>query len=487
MRILAGRKLIVVLAGAILAACAGPAPAPTHTPDLAILDVTVIDAVGGFQPGMDVHVTNGVITQVAPMSSLPLDAAQTIDGKGKFLIPGLWDMHVHLTYTDGLDHETFFPLAMAHGVTSLRDTGGHLDKMSAAIAQSGTSVTPDLYVSGPLMDGPARVYDGHSASFPDLSIGVASAEEARAAVDDLAAQGVHFIKAYEMLAPDVFAAIVEQAGSHGLPVSAHIPLSMTPVEAIAAGAKDMQHLRNLEFGCVADPVAERDARRDTLAAAGTVEAAALRREIHSDQRPGAIAAQSAGACTELISALADNQVFQTPTLTITRFLTHGLHGDPRYRKTYDLVPAGIAEGWKSRSEQLAGIVPDATATAYDTWVTDMIGALSDAGVPILAGTDAPIGFLTPGASLHEELSLLVGAGLTPEEALASATYAPALFFGLQGERGTVAEGMAADLVLLESDPLAYIENVGSIHAVIKDGEVLDRAALDDMLAAPNRN
>ncbi|MEM9570455.1 MAG: amidohydrolase family protein [Pseudomonadota bacterium] len=470
---------IVLLMTVLAVACA-----PEQDPfDVVIENVTVIDAIDGSRAHQDVVIDDGEIISVHTHDPEGQVAAKlSIDGHGKFLIPGLWDAHVHLTYLDGLDHTVFFPLSIAHGVTSLRDTGGHIDQLATARATAASDpMAPDLYVSGPLIDGPLRVYAGQTPFNPDISVGVASAEEARAMVDALVDAEVDFIKAYEMLSEPTFKALVSYATERGLPVSAHVPLSMTSQDAAKSGVGDMQHLRNLELSCGPDPERLSEARRQMLAANDAPEPAALRRKIHGAQRGLAIASMREGSCEQLISTLATSGVAQTPTLTISRFQTHGLYGDADYRASFDLIPKSIGEGWKQRSLQFASPTRDSAALAYDDWLTALIPRLVEGGVSIMAGTDAPIGFLIPGASLHQELYLLVETGMSPLQAIGAATIEPARFFGLESEMGTIAEGRVANLVLLGADPLADIRNIETIEIVFKRGRAIDRVAIEQLL------
>ena len=412
---------------------------------------------------------------------------RVIDGTGKYIIPGLWDAHVHLAYDPDIDHTVFYPLALAHGVTYLRDTGGRLEKLATARAiASGKALAPDLYVSGPLVDGPKRVYAGQSAGFPDLSIGIDTPEQAVQEVDFLASQGVHFIKAYEMLTPDVFRAVIKRANHHGLPVTGHSPLSMTALQAIEAGIADMQHLRNLEMDCVANPGKYLRERKAIMAADKAEFGGKLRSSLHRLQRGPAVEQKNDGTCAALIARMKEKGVSQTPTLTISRFLSRRLFAEKRWQDTFALMPKSVASSWTERAQRISSGAPTKRDIAYDQWLMTMVGDLNAAGVPILAGTDAPIGFLTPGASLHEELAMLVEAGLAPLDAIRAATVAPAVFLGLEDEQGTIALGMKADLVLLNANPLSDIRNSLAINGVVKDGQFLDRTMLDRLETLASR-
>ncbi len=455
--------------------------------DLIIRNVTAIDALEGKRSGVDIVVRDGAIIAVGGGAS-SYNASKTIDGTGQFVIPGLWDAHVHLTYSEGIDHTVFYPLALAHGVMYLRDTGGHLDALKEAREQAGDArlVTPDLFVSGPLIDGAERVYDGSTPSSPDLSVAAADAESAQRRVDELAAMGVDFVKAYEMLSPDAYRALVERARYRGLRVALHPPLSMSLDEVVAAGAGDIQHLRNIELGCAEDAELLHEQRTELLRQAQGRPARAVRGELHAAQRGVAIAAQDAGKCSGLIDAMRDAGMWQTPTLTVSTFATERLYAKPRWRETYALLPDDIGEGWSKRSLRFVGQLPSEVDIAHADWRRGMIARMRDAETRFLAGTDAPIGFLTPGASLHEELRLMVEHGLSPIQALEAATIAPAIFFGLESEQGAILPGMKADLILLRRDPLQDIRNTLSIEAIVRNGCLLDRDALNTLRSIPQR-
>ena len=375
-----------------LSACSARKQEQSPVADLVIKNVTIIDAIEGERSGMDVTLVADRIHKISPTNTIspPIDAV-TIDGSGKYLIPGLWDAHVHLTFTEGLGHDVFFPLAIAHGVTSLRDTGGHLDKLAPArTAAAADPLSPDLYISGPLVDGPLRVYAGQTPFHPDISVGVASPDGAERMVDDLADAGVDFIKAYEMLPEPTFRALVTRAKERGLPVAAHAPLSMTASDAALLGANDLQHMRNLELSCPGDADDLRSARREMLEENDAPHPAALRSNIHKAQRAAAIASLDPESCDELIEILAETAAIQTPTLMISRFRTHGAYGNAAYRETFDLLPKTIAEGWKAQSLGFAEPSTDPDILAHDVWRQAMLPRLYAAGVPIMAGMPCEI-------------------------------------------------------------------------------------------------
>ena len=470
------RILVMAVWFSMLAACE---PTTHHAgADLVLLNVTTIDA-QMVKSAVDVAVRDEQILSVSPhLNDGACAARQCIDGSGKFLIPGLWDAHVHLSFLPEVDDQDFFRLALAHGITALRDTGGHLPALERARASAGTDATPDLFVAGPLIDGMPRVYDGTAEFFPDISVGVATPAEARAQVDSLAAQGVHLVKAYEMLTPEAFAAVVDQATQHGLPVAAHSPLSLDAQSVAASGVDDLQHLRNLEFACSQDPQGLLAERRTVLENPEGIAGHQLRSQIHRLQRERAYREADDDTCQATIEALAEHRVVQTPTLTVSTFRTQRLFARPDVQSAFDMLKPEAAEAWRTNAAALAAVPAEPRAIAFEKWAFEMVAKLQRAGVPIMAGTDAPIALLVPGVSLHEELKLLVAAGLSPQEAIAAATLVPAAYFDLQGSRGTIEEGMLADLVLLDADPLADIANVGEVAAVVRRGRLWDSLALE---------
>ena len=205
---------------------------------LLIKNITLIDPVDGEIPAQDLLIEGDKIVQIASIGALEDTAGitKTIDGDGKYLIPALWDSHVHVTANPGIGL-TALPLFVANGITRIRDTGGLLEELAkfTAAAESMGTTAPDIYFSGPLIDGLPTVYDGHTTKvprIPRMAEGITSIKEAERLVNELADAGAHFIKSYEMLKPDVFRAVVDQAAQRGLPVAAHIPLSMSVEQVI---------------------------------------------------------------------------------------------------------------------------------------------------------------------------------------------------------------------------------------------------------------
>ena len=454
---------------------------PPPAPSLIVRNVTVIDPATGERPGMSVAIAGDTIVQVAD-DEIPSDTATVVmDGTGKYLLPGLWDAHVHFAYDPEIA-PAMFNLFLANGITSVHDTGGQLETVLPwrDHARSGELPAPRVFVAGPLIDGDPRVYDGR-AGRPDLGTPIGSPADARQKVDELVAASVDLIKAYELLSPATFDAVVTRAAELGRPVTGHAPLSMDASDA-SVGMSSMEHLRNLELACSSEASAMLAERRD-LMAAGWESGGSLRGSIHAARRPRAVDTQDEARCNRLVATLKANGTWQVPTLTIVMPRVTRLHARPEWRANFSYLPEPVRVRWLQRAEALTSSTPDAAAIAHADWARAMVLRLSRANVPIMAGTDTPISLLTPGFSLHEELALLVEAGLTPLQAIEAATLTPARFFGLENIMGTIAAGKQADLILLTANPLDNIRATASIDAVVRAGHLFDRATLDELLRA----
>ena len=461
----------------IAASMAGNSFAGPARYDLMIHNVTTIDPIAGQHDNQSVFIENNKIVDVIDSAEvLPssvsgdlagnLIAAKIIDGSGRFLIPGLWDMHVHIVYEPKLT-EQMPALFLDYGITSVRDTGALLAKIAPEIDRWRElgSEAPDIFFSGPLLDGSLVVYNGEGR--PEIGVANSTASIAEAQIKKLKAAGVDFIKIYELVKPEVFQAMVDAATREQLPIAAHVPLSM---RADTAGplVDSMEHLRNIEIAC-ADNADELHAlRANTLNQPGSRSGHEVRSHLHSSQRPLALetANPRSDRCQQVIQTLTDT--IQVPTLrlnTITRY-------SPTLRNDWliqlERLPKDLAKAWRESADYWAA-KPSALGYLMSDWSLELVAAMLQQGVPIGAGTDTPIAQAIPGYSLHTELERLVDAGLTPQQALLAATIRPAEFFKLSGSMGQIRAGMEADLVLLRKNPLVDIRHSRSIEAVISNG------------------
>jgi cytosine/adenosine deaminase-related metal-dependent hydrolase len=452
------RRLLGALV-ALTTACGPDAPAT----GIAIENVTVIDAANGVRENRTVVVRGDTIVFVGDADSAP-SVTEAVDGTGRWLIPGLWDMHVHLTYEDALT-PAMAGLFLDWGVTSIRDTGGLLDEVRPVVEsmRADGAIAPRVFFAGPLLDGGRVVYDGDGR--PEIGIANRGVEQARANVAALADAGVDFIKIYELVTPELFDALARAAAERGLPIAAHVPLSMRARE-VAPRVTSMEHVRNVELDCAAAPDRLLTTRRAVLAEDPDESGAPLRARLHELQRLPAIAAFDAGQCDQVLAAMAST--IQVPTLRLNAFPLRPVFARDDFFAALGAAPEPIATSWRAAGEAWRG-APTVVDTTFAAWSLRIVGEMYRRGIPIGAGTDTPINYALPGDALHDELEMLVRAGLPPIEAIRAATIRPAEFFGLEAEMGRIEPGMRADLVLLAADPLVDITNTRRIEAVIARG------------------
>jgi imidazolonepropionase-like amidohydrolase len=451
---------------------AGAAPAPeAAAKPLIITHVTVIDTAGGpSQPDMAVVVEGGRIRDLGKADRVPVpEGARVVDGTGKFLIPGLWDMHVHLA------GPSYLPLFVANGVTGVREMHAFFPDLIFHYrrqARDGTLVGPRIVAAGAMVDGPKPFWPGAYAA--------ADADEGRKAVQALKKRGADFVKVYTKLPRPAFLAIVDEARHQGLPVAGHVPESVSAAEASDLGMRSMEHLYGIGLACSAD---EEKLRAEEVEALARVDNAALGRLVRRTAIK-ALDSYREDKARALFARFVKNGTWQVPTLTVLHSLaslddetfTH----DPRLK----YVPSYLRTFLDPASGK-AKFTPEALANEKLIYrkTCELVKAMHRSGVPILAGTDTTNPYCFPGFSLHDELALLVEqGGFTPLEALQAATRDPARFLDLEKELGTVEKGKAADLVLLDADPLRDIKNTQKIAAVVLGGKLLDRPELDRMLA-----
>jgi imidazolonepropionase-like amidohydrolase len=478
------RRVVLALFGASLAstiplvatpACAADAP-PQST--VVFEHATVID-VTGKPPQLDqsVVVSAGRITAVGKASDLPKPLGATVvDAKGKYLIPGLWDMHVHFAF------KPYGALFIAGGVTGVRVMWGNPPYAPGRFHDqwrqefsTGKAVGPNMMIASAIVDGPNPIWPG--------SIVVRNAAEGREAVRTSKTAGADFIKVYELLPRDAYFAIAEEARALGIPFAGHVPQLVTAAEASDAGQKSMEHLDSLILGCSTrkgELVKNRgEALKDSKGIA-TLKAVALGefdlvRNSYSEEKAQA-----------LFAHLKKNGTWQCPTLTVLRAVAW--LDDPEFIKDLRLkyTPVYVRSMWNPKTDFR---MKSSTAADYARMKKDferklkLVAAMRKASVRFLAGTDEMNPYCFPGFSLHDELALLVRAGFSPLEALQTATINPAIYFGKEKAAGTVEAGKDADLVLLDANPLDDIQNTTKIRAVVAGGRLYDRAALDRMLSA----
>lgn len=481
----AAARCALALALLAVAACgAGRGPAHVAEPTLAFVHVAVVDVErGDVIPDRTVIVAGGQIAAVGTSTATAVPARATVvDARGKYLIPGLWDMHVHTLY-DGRP-ELMFPMLIANGITSVRDMHtfaadplGRLRTYRAGVA-NGAILGPRIIGAGYILDGPGR--DGPPEGFHV----VRTPDEARREVDTLVAGGADFIKVYSHLSPAVYEAIVDEAKRKHIPFAGHVPDAIHAMHAADAGQRTFEHL----FGVLEDCSADRDAlvsgRAELDQATDDKRNAALDARLHElwERDFGNF---DVTQCDELFAHMRRADTWATPTLVVfepdTRDIAQ-LLSDPRLR----FIPSATRAAWADDARAWRAHHDAAQVAHMFSIRLQVVAAMQHAGVGLLAGTDIFNPFTFPGFSLHDELSLLVRAGLTPAEALRTATINPARALGLTASSGTVQPGKRADMVLLDANPLLDIANTRKIAGVVVNARYLDRHALDELLATAAR-
>lgn len=462
-----------LIAALLLAACSDQSstpvsesnPSPASAIGTAITNVSVIDAVEGLRENQTVIFDGDEIIAVQSADE-QFAAAETIDGSGKYLIPGLWDFHVHLTYDDRLT-AAMPELFLSWGITSVRDTGGLMHEILPVVEsmRAEDAIAPRVFFAGPLLDGRFVVYDGDGR--PEIGVAVPTREAARQQVTQMKELGVDFIKVYEMVTPEVFDALIEVATELNLPIDSHVPLSM---RARVAGAEvsSIEHLRNIEMDCTARAEEFLNRRLELLENIEGFAGARLRSSLHSMQRIPAIESYDESECDAVIAALSDTVM--VPTLRLNSIMLAPPWERSDWEEALARLPTDVEEDWTAQTERRRPApVGDSTFADWSLFLTER---MHSAGVPFGAGTDVPINLSVPGYSLHSELDMLVRAGLTPLEALKAATVVPAEYFGLEDEMGEIKIGQVADLVLLDANPLDDINNTKSINRVFSAGELV---------------
>ena len=445
------------------------------TPALALTHVTVIDATGApAKSDMTIVIANGRIAEIGESAHIhPPKDAQVVDATGKFLIPGLWDMHVH--WYD----RNYLPLFLANGVTGMRVMWGEpMHHEWRKQVEAGKLAAPHLVIASAIVDGPKPFWPG--------SISVSTEAQARQAVVRSKRDGADFIKVYTFLPREEYFAIADEAKKQGIPFEGHVPLDVTAEEASNAGQKSFEHLTGLLRACSTHSDELVQADRADLADEMKAERPAFWGHHYKAVRQLRVDAYSPEKAAALFAVLKKNSTWQCPTLTVMRSIAYvddfTFTNDPRL----EYMPSRLRQSWNpsSASNDFGPRTPDDFVFAKKEFQKELelVGAMQKAGVGILAGTDTLNPFCMPGFSLHDELGLMVKAGLTPMQALQTATLNPARFLGTEKDYGTVEKGKVADLVLLDANPLDDIANTTKIASVVYGGKLFPRAALDKMLS-----
>jgi imidazolonepropionase-like amidohydrolase len=446
-----------------------------------ITHVTVIDTKSGKEERNRSVIISGnriLDIQDSKQAKAP-SGAKVVDATGKYLIPGLWDMHVHIrgsikgsTPNFARENEVMLALYVANGVTGVREMGGDLVNVVLqwrSEVENGKRLAPRIVTCGPKLDGAKPRFPG--------SIPITTPEEARTAVQRVKAMGVDFVKVLDSspdIPHDAYLALLDEAKRQHLPVTGHVALTVTVAEVSDAG-QNIEHTRYFP-GCVRN---EKELKADRLA----------KRLTATDYTVAVVDGYDPNIAEALFARFSANQTWVTPTLASSHMFAYEdvelWDHDPRRKY---LMPRILAS-WEDRADSSATQTQQEAAllSSYRKkqfqHALESVRLMHKAGVSIMAGTDtgASNQNMFPGFSLHDELGFLVKGGLTPLEALQCATLNAAKWLNRMDTLGTVEPGKLADLVLLDADPLTDIHNTTKISEVFLGGKEFDRAALDQML------
>jgi len=444
---------------------------------LALTHVVVINpAETSPRPDTTVLIARDRIVEVGSSKTVKIPpGAMVVDASGKFLIPALWDMHVH---TENAERD--FPMFVANGVLGVRNMAGVAKDVFRWREEtaSGKIVGPQIVAAGPLIDGPEPAH-------PEHAIPVRNAAEGKQAVLSLKAMGADFVKVYDGVPRDAYFAIAEESKKVGLPFVGHIPGSVRVVEASNAGQHSLEHGAYLAGGSTYEDEAikQETSGPDVMEEAQRTGNFSLIPEDIAKKGNVLLDHLSRERLAELYRTFVKNGTYLTPTLVVqrTRVFVDEIskQRDPRER----YITAAEHEAWKPENDMFSKYrTPAYIAYQRRDYEETLKGIrlAQQLGVQLLAGTDVVAPYTYPGFSLHDELGLLVEAGLTPLQSLQTATVTPAQFLGIR-DMGTIAPGMKANLVLLDANPAENIANTKKISSVIMGGTLYTRNQLDDLL------
>ena len=453
---------IAAIAILLLCSLIAQSKSSRHLQVLVFTHVTVIDATGApAKPDMSVVITGDRITAIGKSGKvrMPKDA-QIINASGKYMIPGLWDMHIHSGgYENGKKN---FPFLLAKGIIGVRDMGSPLEEILRLRQEvdEGKIAGPRMVIAGPLLQGPLPF------QMP-LIISVKDEAEAKRTVTYLKDRGVDFIKVHDAVPRNIYFAIAQESKRQGIPFAGHVPPSISALEATDAGQRSIEHLGGRFYGVLLGCTTREAELTDRIRRIVNAVLKSLIEKKEPDDseifrasltRPLLDSFSDQKAAT-LLSAFRRNNTWQVPTL-VGQPIRDAINGGRK-----DLSEDDIRYGKMLIQRQL-----------------DLVAAMRRANVKLMAGTDLPL----DNPKLHDELILLVEAGLTPLEALQTATRNPAEFLGRLDSFGTVEKGKVADLVLLDANPLEDIRNTQKISLVVLGGKMIARPSLQNRGAAEAR-
>ncbi len=439
-------------------------------------DLTVIKEVNvismkdsGVLRNKSVWIERGKITGINNRVPGNNRVCRVIEGKGKYLIPGLMDMHAHFFYEQG-DHrntnEKELKTMLANGLTTVRIMAGHPSYLEAREKVSrGEWNGPKLYVASPQMVGRWP----WSPKFENFGL-VTTPEEARDKVFRFKKEGYDEIKITFMVKKEVYDAIFEAAREAGIKVTGHVgPMVKLPWALKQKG--QIEHMDEFIDMLLPD---------SSYNHGESVSDMNLWRQNAWATVPHLMEDKIPSVAQEVKKA----GIYVTPTnyFFLSCFGSEQTEQYIKYKPDYPYIPEELlAERWQIRQRRLDMRIPESSLEKYRRIRHRLVGELWKAGVPLMAGSDSPEWFLVPGFSIHDELESFVKSGLSPYAALQTATVNTSRYLGTPGSKGMIDKDFDADLILLDGNPLEDIRNTRSIHGVLKEGKWYDRKTLDEFL------
>lgn len=440
-------------------------------------DINVVDVIKGTVRANQVVIIEGDrIKEILALNKYRKSKNDSlISLKGKYLSPGLWDMHTHVWMT-----EFFFPLFLANGVTGFRDMFGNVQQLQnwrKAIA-GGNKLYPDFYFSGPIVDGLKPIWPG--------SVEISRPDQAKRAVDSIKnILKTDFVKVYSLLSPESYFAIAEECKRLKIDFAGHVPNQVTALEAANAGQKSQEHLTGiLEIASDSSDLFYKVVRAQ---AGDTVEALLTRDTFllnRLERRKMLVRTFNIEKLKTVAKELAAKHTWICPTIVVNYNIANLDDSLMATDSRMKYVSSFMRNLWNPKYDfRFKSATQEYFQVGRMEFEKKMqcIQVLHAAGVKFLAGTDTPNPYCFPGFSLHDELEWFVKAGLSPADALRTATINPALYFSQEKNWGTIDVGKVASLVILDKNPLDDIRNTTSILMVILRGSIKDRPQLESML------
>lgn len=482
-------KCFCLLLSLLMTACATPEEVLNGS--LAIENVTVIDpATRTVREHQSVLIENDRIVAVFPSGEDDYTAVTVIDGSDRFLIPGLMDMHVHVAHPNF--SQTTLLLMLANGVTGVREMSGdcweprseifacidEYRELQKAIDAGNVPGPRLLRISSAIVRGPGERQPPHVPEGAEDFVTPSDADQARRLVTYLEDRNVDFIKTYNWLSRESYLALLDEAAKRGIEVSGHVPMPVSVTEAVEHGHRTIEHAKAITYDC-SDYGPELREWANSLFDENTD--AKWRSDAVIQQ--AVIDGFNAERCEMVLKQLAGKGTWYVPTHE-TREMD-AMAGTDAYRndQRLEFIDPQLRGFWQRDVENTASQPADAIETHrrfFDLGLR-ITRMAHEAGVSVMAGTDANDTMSFPGFSLHDELAHLRDAGLPPMDVLRTATATPANYLE-RDDLGGISPGMMADLVLLDANPLEDIRNTTQITTVIFNGKAIDRERLDRLLA-----